>query len=261
MNIEEVDDSTETKRVQFTRGETIEHWINCIPVLFFIYFVGQAFMLTIFSSVDFPILSIILLVLLIIQKLFGQNFKVINLEINGSQFKHSNKAAAILYEWNVITNREDGFVAMKSSGWHWEGIRITVINSNGKLYLNSIVEPSYRANPFTFGSNKKNIRLLLEQYQMALEGADVIELANNEITKRENEFWQESEFNFINTIKRIIGYGLSIFFFGLSIWMILKGKLQGLIYTIIILTLCGNYIYYDLKVIREKKKRRRQSIT
>ena len=76
----------------------------------------------------------------------------------------------------------------------------------------------------------------------------------------ENDFWEESEFTLVNNLKRIIGYGLSLFFIALSIWMIIKGKLQGLLYAIIILGLCGNYVYYDLKIIHEKKRRRRDEL-
>ena len=191
MTLEELNKSIQTQKVHLTKGEKIEYWLNFILLLIPVFFFGQAFLHSVFSFVDFPILSILLFGLLIIHKLTNIYFKVYNLPLNGAQFKHANKAAALLSNWQILADNEDRFEAIKSSNWHWDGIRITAINKNGKLYLNSMVEPSFRANPITFQSNRRNIRLLLSQYQNVLRGDDVITLANNESTKREEEFWHE----------------------------------------------------------------------
>lgn len=260
MTSEQIDKSIGSGKVQLNKGEIVEYWLNFIFLLLPVYFFGQVSIYTIFSFSELPILSVTLLGLLVYHKLVSQKLKIYNLSLTGKLFKDANLATVTLSDWNVLTNTDECFVAIKSTTWRWDGIRITAINKNGKLYLNSMVEPSFRANPVTLGSNKRNIMVLLDQYQKALNGEDVISKANIEVAKNEHDFWEESEFTLVNNLKRIIGYGLSLFFIALSIWMIIKGKLQGLLYAIIILGLFGNYVFYDLKIILERKRRRRDEL-
>lgn len=86
----------------------------------------------------------------------------------------------------------------------------------------------------------------------------VVESANNEIEKREEEFWEESEWNIKNILKRVVGYGLSILFIGLAIWMISTGELRAIGMGIVVIGLCSSYIYQDIQVIREKRNRKKK---
>ena len=260
MTSEEINKSIETGKVQLTQGEQVEHWVNFLLLLIPVYFIGKLHTLSIFSFSAFPYLTILLGGLLIFRKLYCINFKTYKSQLSGKQFKEASQAAAKLADWNIISITDEGFEAIKPTIWHLEGIRITAINKNGKLYLNSMVEPSFRSNPVTFGVNKRNINKLLDQYQKALKGEDVIVKANAEVKKRENEFWEDSEFTLVNNLKRLIGYIISVSFIALSVWMIVKGEIQGIIYGIMILGLCGSYIYFDLKIILEKRQKRRNRI-
>jgi len=98
---------------------------------------------------------------------------------------------------------------------------------------------------------------LIQQYQSILKGENVVESADKEIEKREEEFWEESEWNLKNVLKRIIGYGLSIPFIVLGIWMITTGEIQAIGIGIVLIGLCSSYIYQDIQVIREKRKRKK----
>jgi len=206
----------------------------------------------------FGIFIIIAFFLLIRHKLVSPKLDVYKSELTEEQFKQANQAAATLNEWVVSSSRKDYFSAIKGTGWQWDGIKITAILKNGKLYLNSMVNPSMRSNPFTFGLNRRNKLELIRQYELILKGERVVESANNEIEKREEEFWEESEWNIKNILKRVVGYGLSILFIGLAIWMISTGELIAIGMGIVVIGLCSSYIYQDIQVIREKRNRKKK---
>ncbi len=263
MTQKEINQSIESTKVNLTKGESIEHWVNFFILLIPLGFFGEVTIYEPITNGEFPttfgIIIIIAFFLFLRHKLVCSKLEVYKSELTEEQFKQANKAAATLNEWVVSSNRKDYFLAIKDTGWQWEGIKITAILKNGKLYLNSMVNPSTRSNPFTFGLNKKNKLELIRQYQLILKGENVVELANNEIEKREAEFWEESEWNIKNLLERIIGYGLSIPFIGLGIWMISTCELRAIGMGIVLIGLCSSYIYYDLQVIREKRNRKKKS--
>lgn len=260
MTAREINQSIASMKVYLNKGERIEHWGNFIFLLIPIILFG---FMTIYAPIQngeisiFGFIPVRLFVLLLRHKLISPKLDVYKSNLSSEQFKESNKAAAKLNGWIISSNRKDYFSAIKGVNHQWDGMRITAILKNEKLYLNSMVNPSMNSNPFSFGLNKKNKLKLIHQYQSVLKGNNVIEIANTEIEKREEAFWNESEWTFVNTIKRIIGYGASILFGILSYWMISDGEIRGLIYGIIILGCCSSYIFYDIKVILEKNKKNR----
>ncbi|MFD1551031.1 hypothetical protein [Putridiphycobacter roseus] len=185
----------------------------------------------------------------------GTKLKAQNSNLTEQEFKQANTATAILNEWDILSNRKDYFTAIKKSNWIWEGIKVTAILKNGKLYVNSMVTPSVRAHPFTFGHNRKNKVKLLEEYKSVLEGNDVLENANIELEKRENDFWKESEWTLANTLKRIVGYLFSIIFIMIAVLAIVEANFQLLFFGVFLLIVSGTYIVYDIKVILEKRKK------
>ena len=106
-------------------------------------------------------------------KIVSSKLDVYKSNLTEAQFKQANTAAAKLNDWIILSSREDYFSAIKGADWQWEGIKITAILKNGKLYLNSMVYPSMRSNPFTFGLNKQNKLELIRQYQLILKGQNV----------------------------------------------------------------------------------------
>lgn len=202
------------------------------------------------------LLPIGLLGLFLRHKIVSPRLAVYQSNLTEEQFKQANAAAAKLNDWIILSDRKDYFSAIKNVDWQWDGIKITAILKNGKLYLNSMVYPSTGSNPFTFGLNKRNKFELIRQYQSILKGENVIENTNKEIERREAMFWKESEWNVNNILKRIVGYGLSISFIGLSVYMITSGDVKAIGAGIVLIGLCLPYIFQDIKVIREKEKRK-----
>ena len=259
MTTKEINQSIESREIRLAKGEKIEHWVNFFSLLIPLGVVGFITIYEPISNGAFPTYGIIVIItffLLLRHKLISLKLNVYKSELTEEQFKQANQAAATLNEWVVLSNRKNYFSAIKGTAWQWKGIKITVILKNGKIYLNSMVNPSIRSNPFTFGLNKKNKLELIRQYQLILKGENVVESAEKEIEKREEEFWEESEWNFKNVLKRIIGYGLSIPFIILGVWMISTGEFKAIGIGITLIGICSSYIYQDIQVIREKRKRK-----
>ncbi len=257
MTSKEINRSIETMKIHLTKSDKTEHWLNFIVLLIPICLIGYESIEKVTQNKEFSFFVLLILgffTLFLRHKLISQKLDVYKSNLTEEQFKQANQAAARINGWTILSNSKNYFSAIKNTNWQWDGIKISAILKNGKLYLNSMVNPSTRSNPFTLGLNKKNKTELISQYQSILKGNDVNVIAINEIAKREKKIWSESEWTFKNIIKRIIGYGLSILFIVLAIWMILSYEIKGLIYGIILIGFCGTYIYYDVKVILEKKK-------
>ena len=260
MTAKEINQSIESMKIHLSKEERIDHWVNFFFLLIPISLFGFITIYEPISNGEIPTYGIIVIIMFFLflrHKLISSKLEVYKSSLTEEQFKQANQVAAKLNEWVILANRKDYFIAIKEVNWQWEGIKITAILKNGKIYLNSMVNPATNSNPFTFGTNKKNKLELINQYQLVLKGKDVVEIADKEIEKKEEEFWEESEWNFKNLLIRIIGYSLSILFIGLGIMMITSGELKEIGIGIVIIGLCLSYIYQDIQVIREKKKRKK----
>ncbi|THH36416.1 hypothetical protein [Neolewinella litorea] len=168
MTSREINRSIRTGKVQLTPGERVEHWVNFLFLS--IPLVAVAFVLHYDLRVDgFLIFGIVVFLLLLLRhKLVSPRLEVYRSGLTDQQFKRANQAVAVGNEWIILSNRKSYFCAIQQVGWQWDGIRITAILKEEKLYLNSMVNPSVRANPFTLGWNRKNKAALIRQYQSIL---------------------------------------------------------------------------------------------
>lgn len=250
--------SIANRRIEFDSGETFDHWSNFAFVLFFIGCIGFAF--TTESSGINLIVTILILILIVGTflrlKINCRELKIFNTELTATQFKEANESTAKLNEWIVIHNRKDYFEAIKPVGWQWEGFRITSILEKNQIFINSMVSPVINSNPFSFGLNKKNEMRLRIQYSKVLNGENVVKNTEQELIKREQEFWNESELSPKNLLMKLIAYPLGIAFAILAIYLIATLNIQWIIYGIIVLGFVGSYFYYDIKVMIEKYKRK-----
>lgn len=256
MTPKEINRSIETKNVQFTKGERIEHWLNFVLLLIPLSLMGFLVIDTANQNEAFPFFGLILVgffVLLLRHKLISPKLKAYKSNLTAEQFQMANHAAAKLNGWLVYSITENYFSAVK------DGIRITAILKDGKLYLNSMVNPVVRTLAF-FGPIKKKKFELLDQYRLILKGNDVIELANQKIVQQEEDFWKESEWTVKNTIKRILGYGLSILFIALGVFFILEGNIQEVLCGFLMIIFSLTYIFLDVKVILEKYKKQKAKL-
>ena len=184
MTPKEINQSIESMKIHLTKGEKIEHWVNFFFMLIPLSLFGFITIYEPISNGEFPTFGIIIIIaffLFLRHKLISPKLDVYKSELTEEQFKQANQAAAKLNEWVILSNRKNYFSAIKGAGWQWEGIKITAILKNGKIYLNSMVNPSTRSNPFTFGLNKKNKLALIQQYQSILKVENVVESVDKEI--------------------------------------------------------------------------------
>ena len=259
MTSKEINQSIESLKIKLTRGEKIDHWLNFFSLLIPLFSIGITTIYLPLLNGEITVIGIIILIafiLLLRHKLLSPKIEVFKSELTSEQFKLANQAAATLNEWVILSNRRNFFQAIKGTSWQWDGIKITAILKNGKIYLNSMVNPSLRSNPLTFGLNKKNKLALIQQYQLILKGSNVIENAEKEVDKTEKEFWEKSEWTIKNSLKRIIIYGLSVLLIILGAWMITTGEIGAILIGIFLIGYCSSYIYLDIQIIREKRRKK-----
>ncbi|MBK8506979.1 MAG: hypothetical protein IPL46_35285 [Saprospiraceae bacterium] len=116
-----------------------------------------------------------------------------------------------------------------------------------------MVNPSPQSNPFTFGVNRGMKADLIRQYKLILKGNDVSKLVEQEMTEKEETFWKESEFSTKNLLMKIIGYSIGITLIILCVLIIEERSIPGIIFGSITIGFVGQYLYYDFRVIIEKK--------
>lgn len=260
MTTEEINRSIESMKLHLNKGERIKHWVNFLFILIPLSFLGFTTLYLAISNGEIPILGIIAAIAffyLLRQKLTSPKLDVYKSELTAEQFKQANQAAARLNEWVIVSNGKDYFSAIKGTLWQWDGIKITAIQKNGKLYLNSMVNPSIRSNPFTFGYNKKNKLELIRQYQSILNGEDVTETTAKAIEKKEKDFWEESEWTIGKILMRIVGYGIMAIFLLFGILFIYEGAWEGIIPAALSIGIGLIYVKSDIQVIREKNKKKK----
>ncbi len=262
MKQKDIATSIEKRKIHLSRNEKIEHWLSLIFLSILLAFIGyplRGFEAQDWSHWFWLILILAGFVLLLRHKLVSPNLEAYRSNLASEEFMLANEAAAIRNGWIVLVNTSDYFSAITQVGWQWDGIRITAILKGDKIYLNSMVNPSMRSNPFSFGVNQKNKAELILQYQAVMQGESVVEAAHAEIARKKEAFWHESEWTAKKILKRIVGYGLSMLFFALSILLIIEGGFQGLVYGAMILLVCGLYIYDDIKLLLEKKRKSKEA--
>lgn len=264
MTTKQINQSIEKMKIYLTSREKIEYWLNFIFILAPLSFVGYITIDTAIQNQEFSLLTLILLGILISLLSMLLKHKLNSTKLDGyksrltvEQFIEANEATAKLNDWFILSNTKSHFSAIKGTNWQWEGIKISAILKDDKVYLNSMVSPSIRSNPFTFGLNKKNELELIRQYQLILKGHDVNEMVDDELAKREEEFWNKSEWTIKSILIRFFLYGFFFFLIILGIFIIYSEEAEILIAVIIPIFLCSIYIYQDVKILREKRKRRK----
>ena len=247
-------------KVPLTRFELIEHWANLLTLSVPILMIGYALVDTTGdqNKVALTLVGLAIVYFLLIRhKLSSLRLNVYRTSMTESEFKQANSAAAKLNDWEIVSNKKNYFSAIKRTGWQWDGIRVFSILRDDKVFLNGMVNPSIRSNPFVFGLDEKMKHELIKQYKLAIQGQDVMDMVDQQVVMEEEKFWNESEFSTKNFLMRIVGYILSFALITICVLLILEKNLTGILVGLIIIGLVGQYLYYDIKIIREKKRRTR----
>jgi|GEM_PF-5285360 len=106
MTPKEINHSVETNKVQFTKGERVEHWLNFVFLLFPLSLVGYVVIDTAIRNKEFPIFALILAglsVMLLRHKIISPKLKTYKSNLTEEQFIEANFAAVRL---SLIEYRE-----------------------------------------------------------------------------------------------------------------------------------------------------------
>lgn len=263
MTPQQINDSVAAGRVYLTRSEQLAYRLNfvlwCVPLAFFVFLLsdqsagrGEIFIC--------GVISLLLFLWWLRYKINAPKLTAYRAKLTPEQFQTANQAAADTRDWRVITDTPEYFSAIQLSMQQNEGIKITAILQNEKVYLNSMAAPSLWANPFSFRVHKKNKAALLQRYREILRGEDVLKNVRTEAAEREAEFWNTSESSPKIMFQRIIGYSISLLFIGGSIYILMTATESELLAVALIGAVisgyCLSYIIADIRVIREKRKRK-----
>jgi hypothetical protein len=154
-------------------------------------------------------------------------------------------------DWSIRNNNKNIFRAVSNnSGFSW-GELVTIKKSKNKLLLNSICDPDERPSFFSFGQNRKNILTFLKHLDNVINKVHHEEIPRVEI----------KEWSFKNSVTRVLIYFLCLFLVlaGLMI-LYFERSFGGVIMGLLLVSFGAGYIYLDLKVLNEKRKRKTEPL-
>jgi len=139
------------------------------------------------------------------------------------------------------------------------GEKILIKKIGNKLLINSMANPeiSGNGNGYSQKKNRENVKSFLINAKYILEGKDAEKAMTERQKKKEEAFWKASEWTFIKTIKRILGYGLVLVFILISIIFIYEEMAWEALTSSTFALIAGfNYVKNDILILREKKRRK-----
>ncbi len=189
METKDIDKSIKERKLHLTKSEKFEHWSDFASVSFLLGTMGFVLINSAIQQEEFSFAAmfvVFVFFLFLRYKLSCTKLNVYKSNLSATEFKTVNRAAAKINNWIVSSSNDFYFSAINDTKGQKEGIKVTAIHRNGKIYLNSMVNPESSAQPFTFGQNRKNKHELIRQYQSILKGNDVYEKAGKELAQKED---------------------------------------------------------------------------
>jgi len=248
------------ERIKLTKGEWFNHFgisiYLLIPILMFGYFSianqnsnGLIYAALIFSAVSgfFYWLNW--------NRLFFQEFKV---EMTDEQFERAIKITAKELNWQITKlkgNYAEAFRYPEAFGNGGE--KITVKKTVKKVLINSMGNPELYSKGYSRKRNKENLNSFLINSVNIQKGKEVEKIVAEKQIKKEEEFWEESEWTIGNILMRFVGYGLTTIFLLIGILFIYEGEWGGIIPVGVSLGISFTYIKNDIQIIREKSRRKK----
>jgi hypothetical protein len=181
-------------------------------------------------------------------------FKKYKINHSSSNFQSATEATAIELGWEVEKLNSHILIAESGCPTQWDGILITVLRDDHKIYFVSIIKPSLRSNPFSFGRNKKNFWTFSSNLIDSTNGVDVVQRAKAKADEEKMKSENEPEWNLKNTIRRIVIYLIILILFGVSIMILREGFHP---YSILLLLICLGYVLMDVTILIQKHSRRK----
>lgn len=199
MDKNDFDQIIETSKLPIRGFKLIEYWGGTLFVIVFLSFICYSGFQNETNSTGFYLTLVCLLILILLlvwNNIKSRNFKRIQITHNTKDFKSAVLATARELKWEIHEFEPSIFIGRQKVDWQHDGFRITILRLDGIIYFNSIIEPSIASNPFSFGVNKRNLRIFKSKLRKAIKGEDVLEEVNLKTQKEEEAFMNESEWNF-----------------------------------------------------------------
>lgn len=205
-----------------------------------------------FSVMRYLVVSIITAII-IIQKWNELKIeRIYEIRTNG-EFKDSVLATANKLKWQIdkLDNKE--MTATSLNNWKSRDSSKVKINRDDQFIEVSSVFDPFLSLPDFFGINRKNRKTFLDFYLQSNLKSNLNQKVLKQIRNDEKRIENEPEWNFKNTLKRIVAYLLSLGFWAIAIaiW-----KYDGFSFIVPILAIIGSfYVVFDIYVILVKMRK------
>lgn len=251
------------ERIKLTKGEWFNHFgisiYLLIPVLMLGYFAitGQNSSRLIYPALIFLGASIFFY-WLNSNRLFFQEYKA---EMTDEQFERTIKITAKELNWQIVKLKGSYAEAFRyREAFGNGGEKITVKKTVDKVFINSMGNPELFRKGYSRKRNKENLNSFLINAADILKGKEVEKIVAEKQVKKEEEFWEESEWTIGNILMRLVGYGMTAIFLLIGILFIYERKWRGIIPIGLSLAISFTYIKNDIQIIREKNRRKRKIV-
>lgn len=191
-------------------------------------------------------------VLLVWQRKRTLKFKKIKCYPTENEFKRALRTTEDQMNWRYKYKRSDFIIAsFKNSMRSRETQEITIFYDEEGIHINSMTELWLLSFPFSFGNRMQGIRNFAQNLEYEMKGIESQEILDEKNEAKENE----SEWTYDNIVKRVFAYFLILIWTALFVGFLWSGSyIAALIFSPIII-LSFFYIYFDVKVILEKRKK------
>ncbi|MEL7423461.1 MAG: hypothetical protein AAFN81_10750 [Bacteroidota bacterium] len=247
-------------RIKLRSGEWFQYYGGSfyllIPVLLFGYLIIQGeFTDELTFAIPTLVIASIGMYWVNWNRLFFQEYKA---EMTDDQFKRAVLTTAQELNWQITELKgryAEAFRAPETLGNGGE--RITIKKTESKLFINSVGSLESSARGYSGKRNRENRKSFLVNALNVLEGKKAEQIVTQKQSKKEEDFWQESEWTLGKILKRLFGYGMTALFIFIGVLFLYEGLREGMIPIIASLGICWTYIKNDIQVIIEKNRRKR----
>lgn len=244
------------QRIKLTLNQTLFHYSFMLVPLFviayeFYYKLSGNTIVNEFSGTAKLVLIVLSLIIGYLkwrELLYSQ----LNVKRTTKQFEKAVLASANKMNWN-ITNFENNIVeATASRKWIRGILKIIIRRESDSVLINSRTDSRLISPPDLFGANKTHTSTFLHYYQISNTVKDLKENVIKDVNDEEVQILKEPEWNFKNTLKRLIAYLFSLGFLGIGLatW-----HYDGFSFYALLFSALGcSYVLLDIYVMWVKTK-------
>lgn len=262
MKNSDISKSIEERSLVWTSGETLEEFLNLILLSLPIGSITYVFLeyLDVYYTLPMTILLCSTFILVLIKyKVRSRRLIKVEHNLNEDEVKALIKAISIDNEWGLLNNNKKYALLRKSVMWQWEGFRITILKQKSTIWINSMIEPSMRSNPFGDRVNRNNVRAILDHVELAKQGVDFLEVAKTRAEQRRINEIESPEWRGKNLAMRIIILPLLISFMGIGVIGLYYDGIAALPVFVLLWSIALTYIYVDIRAIMYKNNNKDRS--